>query len=240
MSKKSFEKRLLACVFLFVVATCVGTTAVAQSVRGAISGSVTDPSGALIPNATVTATNQGTGGKTVTHTTGAGVYHFPDLPIGTYTVTATAAGFATNTSTGVLVQVNSTTALNISLASGAVTEVITVDAQRQSGCRPKPRTSAAMFRTNRLKICPCRWQPVLAACARRNPSSSFCPALPDLAAEPAAALVRPTTVSSSHASPAVRLTVPRSCWMAPASSAAKTAHPSTRPRPRLRLCRSSW
>ena len=82
---------------------------VAQSVRGAISGSVTDPSGALIPNATVTATNQGTGSKSVTHTTGAGVYRFPDLPIGTYTVTATAPGFATKTSTGVLVQVNSTT-----------------------------------------------------------------------------------------------------------------------------------
>ena len=112
----------------FVLIGCVGTSALAQSVRGAIGGSVTDPTGALIPNATVTATSQGTGGKSVTHTTGAGVYHFPDLPIGTYTVTATASGFATSTSTGVLVQVNSTTALNISLASGAVTEVVTVDA----------------------------------------------------------------------------------------------------------------
>ena len=43
-------------------------------------------------------------------------------------MTVTAPGFTTNTSTGVLVQVNNTTALNISLASGAVTEVVTVDA----------------------------------------------------------------------------------------------------------------
>ena len=71
-------------------------------------------------------------------------YRFPDLLIGTYTVTATAPGFATNSSTGVLVQVNNTTPLNISLASGAVTEVVTVDASGNllqtetsdiSGCR---------------------------------------------------------------------------------------------------------
>jgi len=121
-------KHLFSIIFLLTLTVCTTATVVAQSVRGAIGGSVTDPTGALIPNATVSATNQETGGKSVTHTTGAGVYHFPDLPIGTYTVTATAPGFATNSSTGVLVQVNSTTALNISLASGAVTEVVTVDA----------------------------------------------------------------------------------------------------------------
>src|ERR1700727_604243 len=111
---KPFGMRLFAGIFLFVLTTCIGTLAVAQTVLGAISGSVTDPTGALVPNATVTATNQGTGGKSVTHTTTAGVYRFPDVPIGTYTVTATAPGFATKTSTGVLVQVNSTTPLNIS------------------------------------------------------------------------------------------------------------------------------
>ena len=125
---KSFAKRLLAGFSFFILMAFIGATAVAQTVTGAIGGSVTDPSGALIPNANVTAMNQGTGGKSVTNTTGAGVYHFPDLPIGTYTVTVTAPGFATKTNTGVLVQVNSTTALNISLASGAVTEVVTVDA----------------------------------------------------------------------------------------------------------------
>jgi hypothetical protein len=103
-------------------------TMMGQSVRGAITGSVTDPTGALISTATLTATNQESGGKSVTHTTGAGVYRFPDLPIGTYTVTATAPGFQTKTNTGVLVQVNGTTALNVSLPAGAVSEVVTVDA----------------------------------------------------------------------------------------------------------------
>ena len=125
---KPFAIRLFAGIFLFVLTTYIGTPAVAQTVLGGIAGSVTDPTGALIPNATVTATNQGTGGKSVTHTTTAGVYRFPDLPIGTYTVTVTAPGFTTKTSTGVLIQVNNTTPLNISLASGAVTEVVTVEA----------------------------------------------------------------------------------------------------------------
>ncbi len=125
---KSATRWLFAGLFLFVMMLASGTAMLAQSVRGAIGGSVTDATGALIPHATVTATNQGTSGKSVTNTTAAGVYHFPDLPIGTYTVTATAPGFATKTSTGVLVQVNSTTALNIALASGTINEVVTVDA----------------------------------------------------------------------------------------------------------------
>src|SRR5581483_8270116 len=92
---KSSARWLFAGVFLFVMMLASGTAMLAQSVRGAIGGSVTDPTGALIPNATVT---------------------------------ATAPGFATKTSTGVLVQVNNTTALNIALASGTVNEVVTVDA----------------------------------------------------------------------------------------------------------------
>ena len=56
---KSFAMRLFSGVFFLVLTTCIGTLASAQSVLGAISGSVTDPTGALIPNATVTATNQG-------------------------------------------------------------------------------------------------------------------------------------------------------------------------------------
>lgn len=116
---------LLLAIVSFLLA---GSNAIAQSVRGAIAGSVSDPTGALIPNADITATNQATGGKSVTHSTAAGVYRFPDLPLGTYTVTVSAPGFQTKTSTGVLVQVNSTASLNVTLASGAVSEVVTVDA----------------------------------------------------------------------------------------------------------------
>lgn len=125
---KSFAKYLSFYLFTLLLVVVAGSPAMAQSGGGAIGGSVTDSTGALIPNATITATNQGTGGKNTTHTTGAGLYSIQDLPIGTYTVTVSATGFQTKTSTGVLVQVNNTTGLNVSLGSGTVNEVITVDA----------------------------------------------------------------------------------------------------------------
>lgn len=63
-----------------------------QSV-GEILGTVVDPTQAVIPNATVTASQRGTGLVRSTVTSGAGTYSIPSLPVGTYTVTATAQGF---------------------------------------------------------------------------------------------------------------------------------------------------
>ncbi len=111
-----------------LLAVLGGADVLAQSVRGAIAGNITDVSGAAIPGATVTAVDQETGSKTVAKSTTAGVYRFPDLQIGTYTVTASATGFQTQVNKGVLVQVNTTSALDIQMAAGAVTETVTVDA----------------------------------------------------------------------------------------------------------------
>jgi hypothetical protein len=60
--------------------------ALGQTVQGVITGAVSDPSGAVIPKATVTITNEGTG-ISQTDTTGTdGLYRFPLVPLGTYTV----------------------------------------------------------------------------------------------------------------------------------------------------------
>ncbi len=112
--------------------------AVAQSARGALAGSITDPSGAVISGATISATNQATGGKNETKSTSAGAYKFADIPIGVYTVTVLAPGFATATSTGVLVQINVTSSLNVTLKTGSVNEVVSVDA---SGNRVETESS---------------------------------------------------------------------------------------------------
>jgi hypothetical protein len=105
-----------------------GADVFAQSVRGAMAGNITDVSGASIPGATVTAVDQDNGSKSVVKSTSAGVYRFPDLPIGRYTVTVTAPGFQTQVNQGVLVQVNTTSALDVQMAAGAVSETVTVDA----------------------------------------------------------------------------------------------------------------
>ncbi len=67
----------------------------AQTYRGAINGSVTDPSGAVVPNAEVKATDRATDIEHTTVATGDGLFVFQDLPIGIYKVTVTASGFPT-------------------------------------------------------------------------------------------------------------------------------------------------
>src|ERR1019366_400806 len=134
---ESIKKWLSAPVLLLLIGSFTGS-AHAQSTRGELAGSVSDSTGAVISGASISATNEATGGKNETKSTSAGSYRFAGLPIGPYTVTATAPGFSTTTSTGVQVQINSTTALNVVLKAGSVTEVVNVDA---SGLRLETEAS---------------------------------------------------------------------------------------------------
>lgn len=134
---ESIKKWLSAPVLLLLIGSFTGS-AHAQSTRGELAGSVSDSTGAVISGASISATNEATGGKNETKSTSAGSYRFAGLPIGPYTVTATAPGFSTTTSTGVQVQINSTTALNVVLKAGSVTEVVNVDA---SGLRLETESS---------------------------------------------------------------------------------------------------
>lgn len=93
---------------------------------GSIQGVVTDATGAVIPGATVTATNVATGVKTQRQTTEAGLYVITPLPPGEYTVTASIAGFKPIVQEKVIVDALSTVAVNLSLQVGAVTETVTV------------------------------------------------------------------------------------------------------------------
>ena len=76
-----------------LVVLSLAVAANAQTFRGAINGTVTDPSGAVIPNAQIKATEKATGIEHSTVTTSDGLFAFQDLPIGTYKVTVTASGF---------------------------------------------------------------------------------------------------------------------------------------------------
>lgn len=132
-------KKLLQTAFalLLMMVGCF-SVAHAQSSRGELAGNVTDATGAIIPGATVTAVNEATGGKNETKSSSAGSYRFSAIPIGAYTVTVTAPGFAIESSTGVQVQINSTTALNVMLKAGGATDIVTVDA---SGLRLESESS---------------------------------------------------------------------------------------------------
>jgi hypothetical protein len=110
----------------------------AQSTRGILAGTVTDSTGAVIPGAHVVAVNEASGGKNEAVSTSSGNYRFPELPIGAYTVTTTAAGFQVAKATGVQVTINSVTSLNVNLTIGAQTDSVTVDA---SGLRIEAQSS---------------------------------------------------------------------------------------------------
>jgi Carboxypeptidase regulatory-like domain/TonB dependent receptor len=104
----------------------VGAAVAWASITGSIAGIVTDPSGAVVPNATVTATNTDTGVKSVVQTDGKGFYSFPDLPVGNYDVEISVAGFKSFRQTRIHIDANSAIRLDAKLEIGVVSEKVTV------------------------------------------------------------------------------------------------------------------
>lgn len=80
-------------VFVVLIAFSLAVATNAQTFRGTINGTVTDPSGGVIPNAAVKATEVATGLDHTTTTTSDGAFAFQDVPLGIYKVTVTATGF---------------------------------------------------------------------------------------------------------------------------------------------------
>jgi hypothetical protein len=98
----------------------------AQSDRGAISGTILDSSGGTVQGAEITATNANTGSVYKTTSTATGAFRISDMQVGSYNVTVEAPGFKKSELTGVVVQINTTTSLDVSLGAGSVSETITV------------------------------------------------------------------------------------------------------------------
>jgi hypothetical protein len=115
--------RAVTCFLLFFVA------AFAQSDRGTITGTVTDPSGAVVPNAAIVAVNTETGTQFPIVSSDTGNYTAASLPPGSYTVTAEAAGFKKVTRTGILVAVATTVRVDVILEVGTASELVTITAR---------------------------------------------------------------------------------------------------------------
>jgi carboxypeptidase family protein/TonB-dependent receptor-like protein len=98
----------------------------AQTFRGTILGTVTDPSGNLVAGATVKVKNTGTGLERTTYTGADGGYIIPELPIGSYSVTVTQTGFQTSVTSGVAVDVATQRRVDVQLKVGQVTQRVDV------------------------------------------------------------------------------------------------------------------
>jgi Carboxypeptidase regulatory-like domain len=99
-----------------------------QQVVGAITGTVTDPTGAAMPGATVKALNAATNLEVVAQTNSNGTYVVPELPAGAYKLTFAKEGFKTETHTEVLVNGNRTTTVDAGLVLGSITSMVEVTA----------------------------------------------------------------------------------------------------------------
>ena len=108
-----FAIQLLTLCFVLFAARGVW----AQTNAG-VTGTVTDASGAVVPDATVTITNQGTSVSTKTVTTGAGAYAVTGLTPGAYTVTVEEAGFKKSVQSDVNVEVTVNATVNVTLTTG--------------------------------------------------------------------------------------------------------------------------
>ena len=118
-------KRLVVAI---LIALLLGVVANAQTFRGTINGTVTDPSGGSVPNATVKATEIATGIDHNTTTTSDGAFAFQDIPLGFYKVTVTATGFPAYTVDKVQVVAGQIYTLQVKLALQQQTTTVEVSA----------------------------------------------------------------------------------------------------------------
>lgn len=124
MKKNTLIVALLAILLAFPLAT----GASAQITTATIVGTITDSSGGALPGATVTARNVDTGLTRTVPSNEVGAYRLEFLPIGSYVVEVTLSGFTTVNRRGIVLNVNDTARVDVSMALGGLAETVTVEA----------------------------------------------------------------------------------------------------------------
>jgi hypothetical protein len=97
--------------------------------RAVLTGTVTDPTGAVMPSVKITITNGGTGVARTVETNASGAYLAPELVPGTYEIKAENPGFKTYSRTGIVLNVNDRVRVDIAMQVGEVTQSVNVSAE---------------------------------------------------------------------------------------------------------------
>ena len=127
-----------------VVALCAFTIGLyGQVVGGTLLGTVTDPSGAVVPNAQITISNVDTGVSSSDVTNASGIYNVPNLKPGTYKIAVSSAGFRPAVRNEITLTVGSQRVVNIALSVGGMTQEVEVRPLRKP-CSWRIRRSAML------------------------------------------------------------------------------------------------
>jgi hypothetical protein len=121
---KRFSRRILCALLISLTALAISVSAQ----QATIVGTVTDPSGAVIPNVNITIANPGTGWIRTIPTNDAGQYVMPDIQIGRYNIKAEAQGFKTAEQKDVVLQVGDRLRVDFQMKVGTSSETVTVEA----------------------------------------------------------------------------------------------------------------
>jgi hypothetical protein len=155
-------KRYLVAIFcIFLLLS--GAVAVAQTITGSVRGTVTDPSGAVVAGAKVTALNVDTGVATKTVSDASGVYDFQFLNLGNYTVSVTAAGFDTSTIGPFRLQIDQIAKIDAKLQLGKASTTIDVAASAGAILNTEDATLGTSLSAHALETMPLPGQNVLYA-----------------------------------------------------------------------------
>ncbi len=128
MKFRSLRNFLSVSAILLTLVSALPTGAWAQTFRGAISGTITDQSGAVVPGAAIEAVETATNASHKSITSSAGEFAFPDLPVGSYTISVTASGFKAEKIDKVPVSAGATYALPVKLSVASAGETVEVTA----------------------------------------------------------------------------------------------------------------
>jgi Carboxypeptidase regulatory-like domain/TonB dependent receptor/TonB-dependent Receptor Plug Domain len=118
--------RIVAYLMVLLVAAFGAFPAAAQFTTASLGGRITDPSGAVVPEASVTVRNTETGLTYSVNSGSNGEYLFPALPVGTYQLTVAKAGFETYVQGGIVLSVNQAATQAVALKVGASRQYVTV------------------------------------------------------------------------------------------------------------------
>ena len=123
------ELKLAKIAITVALLSAFSNAAFSQAVNGTLLGTISDATGATVPNAKITITESNTGITRSTTSNDSGNYIFPDLAPGTYTVSAELVGFKRSSRAGVDLQINTSPRVDLTLQTGSVTESIEVRAE---------------------------------------------------------------------------------------------------------------